>query len=144
MTEQLEAKVCSGDYAAFIRQTGEGVYQIHPVRILDFAAGEGDQRFHLYVAHAQDVVDGETKELKEKGVSPEQITEDIKAVRESTRIRPLTPEAAILQIYDLLQRTKKYVALHESAYDGTRVRFLRAPCEKMDRYRGIKEELGIF
>lgn len=144
MTKDLEAKIHSGNYTAFIRQIGESIDRIHPVRILAFAAGTENQEVYLYIAHPQDVADGTTKEIKERGVSPEKVMEDLKDVRTSTRIRPLTPEAALDQIYNLLQRIKGYTPLHASEFQETSIRFLRPPCEKMDQYKGASEQLAIF
>jgi hypothetical protein len=158
MIKDLEAKINSNYYVAMITQINEEAErspeygtlhcdkpdQIHPVKIVDIIAREGDQRYHLYIAHTLNKVDGETKKLIERGVPREQVIRDWDDALSSTGLQATHPEVQLNQMCHLL-KYDGYMPVSESLFKGTRVRFLRAPCDKMDKFKeGYREVINII
>ena len=134
---ELEEMLHSGrPTSGILTQKGDGLFHIHPVKVHVYSAGDSVHVEYLCIAVPEKIFDGNTNEVLDTGISEETVSRDIREVRETTGIEPLTAKAAIHQISRLLQRDKGYSLISMPALEGAV--FMRPLYEKIDRHKDVK------
>ncbi|MBI4148485.1 hypothetical protein HY490_04300 [Candidatus Woesearchaeota archaeon] len=128
---QNEDEQSKGGVIGVLVQKGEGLFRAVPVRVGILSFGIEDKVASVYVALPH-------------GTHIEHVEADATSVREETRITPLTAQAGVRQVCDLLHRLKGYHVVGDVTDRGNA--YIRPPNKDLDLHtdrKNYKESLRV-